>query len=133
MAALQVLAERAPTHLRWLQRQYVVIFVAALRGGWIQLIPDVGILRLNPHTVSRATEKALALELVAAAALARLHQAGLRDSTDLRAGRRASLDGLWFARRLGLGDAYARPWRERLAQYPTRHAPHQKGTSSTDA
>jgi hypothetical protein len=81
IAALKILSETAPRHLHWLQRQFIVIFIARLGGGrWIQLVPGAGILRFNPLLLWRLTDEEVALELAAAATRGRLRQAGFRDT-----------------------------------------------------
>jgi hypothetical protein len=109
-----------------LQREFIVIFIAHLRGGRsIQLVPEAGILRFNPLLLWRFTNEELALELAAAATRGRFRQAGFRDARKnrVRIARRAVLDRLQLARKLVLPDVVIARWQEQLAKYPTAHRP----------
>lgn len=122
IAALKTLDDSAPVHLRWLRRGFIVIFVATLGGGrWIQLVPEAGILRLNPFFIWRSSDVELALELVAAATRARFRQAGVEDSgrNQVRVARRAILERLWLAERLPQAEAMKTYWRQMLSEYPS--------------
>lgn len=125
ISALRLLADNAPVHLRWLCRSYIVIFISALRGGgWIQPLPQVGILRFDPKLIWRSSETDLAMDLVSVATLARLRRSGFRDSgrEQQRVYRRAVLEVLRLSDRLGLTGRQVEYWRQKLSQYPRRQA-----------
>jgi hypothetical protein len=124
-AAASLLAVHAPVHLRWLQRAIVVIFVSPQRGGgWIQLVPEAGILRLTPLLVWQGTTEQVALELAAAATRFRFHMAGVRDEGQSRLpiARRAILERIWLAERLQMGESAITEWKGRLLTAPARRS-----------
>ena len=126
IGALSLLADHSPIHLRWLQRAISVIFIAPLRGGRpIQLVPEAGILRLNPLLVWKFGSEELALELVAAATRFRFHAAHVRDqgANRLPIGRRAILERIWLAERLNLSEADMGYWKTKLLTIPDRRRP----------
>ncbi|MGH7538063.1 MAG: hypothetical protein ACREMF_05475 [Gemmatimonadales bacterium] len=102
IASLRILAEQAPRHLQWLRRDIILIFIADLPRGPVQLIPDVGILRVSPHLVWRFGVQELAIELAAAATFVRLRQAGVRETSknEVRIARRLDSERAWLADRL---------------------------------
>ena len=134
IGALSLLAEHSPVHLRWLQRAISVIFIAPLRGGRpIQLVPEAGILRLNPLLVWKFSNEELALELVAAATRFRFHMAHVKDqgANRLPIGRRAILERIWLAERLNLNEAGIAYWKAKLLTIPDRRTP-VKATGHVD-
>jgi hypothetical protein len=121
--ALDFLSVNAPVHLRWLRRRYTFLFLGDVRGGgWIQHVPDVRMLRVNPQLIWRMGTEPLAVELAGAAGRGRLCRsvASWTDYDEHRLRRVEDEERIWVARRVPEPIALGKDWSEFLAQNPER-------------
>lgn len=124
ISALGLLAERAPRHLKWLQRDIIVILITTQRGGGqLQLLPEIGLLRISAFLVWQDSVQVLAMELVAVATRFRFQRASVEwDGNEVRIARRAASECVWLANRLPSAEGLREQLRQRLSKYPLRRS-----------
>ena len=102
-SAINLIAEVGPTELRWLQRGLDAIAIAR-DPNWRKtiLIPECGVLIINPATVYRQSDGVLAMRLVYQAALLRFWRAGFSEigPSRFRLEYLAAIHALAFGRRV---------------------------------